>query len=78
MFVEVTVTYSDLVDAALLNYRSDIMPSCDPFSQQENENVQNELYEIELNEQAETDCSDETQSSLNYPKAPSHFHTPIF
>ena len=28
--------YSDLIDAAFLNYRSDIMPSWDPFSQQEN------------------------------------------
>ena len=27
---------SDLIDAAFLNYRSDIMPSWDPFSQQEN------------------------------------------
>ena len=53
--------YRDLIDAAFLNYRSDIMPSCDPFSQQENENVESEFHEIELNEQTETDCSDETQ-----------------
>ena len=53
--------YRDLIDAAFLNYRSDIIPSCDPFSQQENENVESEFHEIELNEQTETDCSDETQ-----------------
>ena len=34
------------------------------------------MHEIELNEQTETDCSDETQSSLNYPGF-SHFHVPI-
>ena len=68
---------SDLVDAAFLNYRSDIMPSWDPFSQQEIENVENQLHEIELKEQTETDCFDETQSSLNYPEGCSHFHLPI-
>ena len=69
--------HSDLVDAAFINYRSDIMPSCDPFSQQENENVENELHGIEVNEQTETNCSDEIQSSLNYPEDSSHFQTPI-
>ena len=70
--------YSDLTDAAFLNYRSDVMPSWDPFSQQENENVKDELHVIELNEQTETDCSDETQRSLNYPEGSSHFHMPIY
>ena len=69
--------YSYLIDAAFLNYRSDIMPSWDPFSQQENENVEDEVHEIELIEQTETDCSDETQSSLNYPERSFHFHVPI-
>ena len=69
--------YSDLIDVAFLNYRSDIMPSWDPFSQQEIENVENELHEIELNEQTETDCSDETQSSLNYPEGFSIFICPF-
>ena len=32
------------------------------------------MHEIELNEQTETDCSDETQSSLNYPEGSSDFH----
>ena len=40
--------YIDLVNAALINYRADITPSWDPFSQQENKNVENELCEIEL------------------------------
>ena len=35
------------------------------------------MHEIELNEQTETDCSDETQSNLNYPEVSSHFHMPI-
>ena len=35
------------------------MRSWDLFSQQKNENVEHELHEIELNEQTETDCSDE-------------------
>ena len=35
------------------------------------------MHEIELNEQTETDCSDETQSSFNYPEGSSHFHMPI-
>ena len=48
------------------------MPSWDLFSQQEN--AENEWHEIELNEQTETDCSDETQSCLNYPEDSSHFH----
>ena len=69
--------YGDLIDAAFLNYRSDIMPSWNPFSHQENENVENELHETELNEQTEIDCSDETQSSLIYPEGSSHFHIPI-
>ena len=43
--------YSDLINAGFLNYRLDIMPSLDPFSQQENENVENGLHETELNEQ---------------------------
>ena len=33
--------YSDLVNDAFLNYRSDIIPSWDPFSQQENDDVEN-------------------------------------
>ena len=37
--------HSDLVNDAFLNYRSNISPSWDPFSQQENDNVENELSE---------------------------------
>ena len=69
--------FSDSADAAFLNSRSDTMPSWDPFSQQENENVENELHEVELNKKTETDYSDETGCSSNYPKAFSHFHTTI-
>ena len=43
----------------------------------ENENVEYELHGIELNEQTETDCSDKTQNSLNYPEGSSHFHMSI-
>ena len=43
--------YNDLVNEAFLNYRSDISLSLDPFSQQENDDVENEL--IEINEQIE-------------------------
>ena len=43
--------YSDLVNDTFENYRSDISPSWDPFSQQENDDVENELSEI--NEQTE-------------------------
>ena len=35
------------------------------------------MHEIEVNEQTETDCSDKTQNSLNYPEGSSHFHMPI-
>ena len=35
------------------------------------------MHEIELNEQTETDCSDKTQNSLNYPEGSSHFHMSI-
>ena len=35
------------------------------------------MHEIEIIEQTETGCSDETQSSLNYPETSSHLHTPI-
>ena len=40
--------YSDLVNYAFVNYRSDISPSWDPFSQQEmlENDVENELSEI--------------------------------
>ena len=69
--------YSDLIDAGFLNYRSNITPSSFPFSQQENEHVENQFHETELNEQTEIGCSDETQSSLNYSEASSHFLTPI-
>ena len=73
-FVE---THSDLVDAAFLNYRSDIMPSWDPLSQQKNENIENELHKTELNEQTGTDSSDGTENSLNYPEVSCHFNLPI-
>ena len=39
-------SYSDFVNDAFLNYRSHISPSWDPFSQQENDDVENELSEI--------------------------------
>ena len=42
--------YSDLIDAAFLNYRSHIIPSWHTFSQQKNKNAENKLHEIELNE----------------------------
>ena len=72
--------YSDLVNAAFLNYRADINPSWDPFSQQENEDVENELCEIELNDQAEISCSnEENQTDENYSKTvSSELHTTIF
>ena len=37
--------HSDLVNDAFLNCRSNISPSWDPFSQQENDDVENELSE---------------------------------
>ena len=43
--------YNHLVNDAFLNYRSDISLSLDPFSQEENDDVENEL--IEINEQTE-------------------------
>ena len=59
--------YSDLVNAAFLNYIADITPSWDPFSQQENEDVENELWKIELNDQTEILCPDkENQNDENY------------
>ena len=45
--------YGDLVNAAFLNYRADITPSWDPFSQQENKDVENELCKTELNDETE-------------------------
>ena len=45
--------YNDLVNDAFLNYKVHISPSRDPFSQKENEDVENELRNIELNEQVE-------------------------
>ena len=47
---------NDLVNDAFLNYRSDISPSWDPFSQQGNDDVANELSEI--NEQTEISGQD--------------------
>ena len=35
------------------------------------------MHETELIEQTETGCSDDAQSSLNYPEGSSHFHMPI-
>ena len=35
------------------------------------------MHELKLNEHTETNCCDETQTSLNHPEASSHFHTPI-
>ena len=71
--------YSDLVNAAFLNYRADITPSWDPFSQQENEDVENEFSEIELNDQTEISCPDEeNQIDENYSETKSsELHTTI-
>lgn len=54
--------YSDLVNDAFLNYRVDISPSWDPFSQQESEDVENELCGIELDEQAKRGCESDDNS----------------
>ena len=72
-------TYSDLVNAAFLNERAVITPSSDPFSQQENEDVENELREIELNDQTEISCPDEkNQTDENYSETvSSELHTTI-
>ena len=48
--------YRDLVNDAFLNHRSGISHSWNPFSQQENDDVENELCEI--NEQAELSSQD--------------------
>ena len=71
--------YSDLVNAAFLNYRADITPSCNPFSQQENEDVENELCEIGLNDQTEISCPDEeNQNDESYSETvSSELHTTI-
>ena len=59
--------YSDLVNAAFLNYRAEITSSWDTFSQQENEDVENELCEIEINDQTEISCPhQENQTDENY------------
>ena len=47
----------DLVNDPFLNYRADISTSWDPFSQQENEDVEYEL--TGLNEKTEISCQDE-------------------
>ena len=72
--------YSNLVNAAFVNYSADITPSWDPFSQQENEDVENELCEIELNDQAEISCpNEENQTDENYSETvSSELHTTIF
>ena len=71
--------YSDLVNAAFLNYRAEITPSWDPFSQQENEDVENELCDIELNDQTEISYPDkENQTKENYSETvSSELHTTI-
>ena len=62
----------DLVNDAFTNYRVVISPNCDPFSQQKNEDVKNELREIELNEQAEKRCEgDNNQNNQNYSETES-------
>ena len=38
--------YCDLVSAAFLNYKADITPSWDPFSQWKNKDAENELHNI--------------------------------
>ena len=71
--------YSDLVNAAFLNYRADVTPSWDLFSQQENEDVENELCEVEFNDQTEISCPDEeNQNDENYSETvSSELHTTI-
>ena len=51
----------------------------DPFSQQENEDVENELCKIELNDQIEISCPDEeNQNDENYSETvSSELHTTI-
>ena len=52
----------------------------DPYSQQENQDVENELCEIELNDQTKISCSDEeNQNYENYSETVySELHTTIF
>ena len=52
--------FSDIVDEAFLHFRSDLTPSWDPFLQQENGDVNNELLE---RENIEEEQSDDIQSS---------------
>ena len=60
--------YSDLVNDAFLDYRSDISPSWDPFSQQEYDDVENELSEI--NEQTEISGQDiDNRNNQTYSEA---------
>ena len=58
--------YSGLVNDAFLNYRPDISPSWDPFSQQENDDVQNELSEInELTEISDQDIENRNNQTCS-------------
>ena len=60
--------YSDFVYDAFLNYRSNISASWDPFSQQENDDVENELSEI--NEQTEISGQDiDNRNNQTYSEA---------
>ena len=71
--------YRDLVNAGFLNYRADITHSWNPFSQQENKDVENWLCDIELNDQTEISCPDvENQNDQNYSETvSSELHTTI-
>ena len=52
--------FSDIADKAFLQFRSDLTPNRDPFLQQENYNVNNELLQ---RENIEAEQSDDIQSS---------------
>ena len=60
--------YSDFVYDVFLNYRSNISASWDPFPQQENDDVENELSEI--NEQTEISGQEsDNQNNQTYSEA---------
>ena len=58
--------FSHLVDAAFVQFRADLTPNCDPFSQQENDKAEQELVDMENDQPSENDFNKENQSSQNY------------
>lgn len=58
--------FNDLVDIAFVQFKTNLAPSWDHFSEQQNEEGEEELEDMESDQPSESDCNEEYQNCQNY------------